>query len=79
MARAAAVLEAHGSEDALLALDAITSPSIASYQPYWAVRLEALIRAHAPGPEISEAFARAVQLAADPAVRAHLERRVEER
>jgi RNA polymerase sigma-70 factor (ECF subfamily) len=77
VARAGALLEAAGPEPALAALDAV-DPSIAErYQPWWAVRLEALIRSGAPGSEIAAAYGKAVQLSNDPAVRAHLTRRVD--
>ncbi len=76
VARAAAVLEAEGPEASLAALDGLDRSSVAGYQPYWAVRMEALLRSGASGEELSAAYARAVELAADPSVQEHLRRRI---
>jgi RNA polymerase sigma-70 factor (ECF subfamily) len=76
VARAGAVLEARGPEDAIAALDAIDPVAADRYQPWWAVRLEALIRTGAPGERIAEAYARAVELSGDPAVKGHLDARM---
>jgi RNA polymerase sigma-70 factor (ECF subfamily) len=76
VARAGALLEAEGPDAALAALAEVDPSAAATYQPWWAVRLEALIRAEAPGTQIGEAYGEAVRLSADPAVRAHLARRV---
>ena len=76
VARAGAVLEAAGPDAALAALAEVDPGAAATYQPWWAVRLEALIRAGAPGDEIGSAYGEAVRLSNDPAVRAHLALRV---
>ena len=76
VARAAAVLEAEGPGASLAALDGLDRSSVAGYQPYWAVRMEALLRSGASGEELSAAYARAVELAADPSVQEHLRRRI---
>jgi RNA polymerase sigma-70 factor, ECF subfamily len=75
VARAAAVLEALGTQAALTALDAIPEASVIAYQPYWAVRGEACLRAgeHALA---TEAFERALGLTADRAVRSYLLQRI---
>jgi RNA polymerase sigma-70 factor (ECF subfamily) len=76
VARAGALLEAKGPDAALAALAEVDPSAAAAYQPWWAVRLEALIRAKAPGTQIGEAYGEAVRLSNDPAVRAHLAARV---
>jgi len=76
VARAGALLEAEGPDAALAALDGLDHASVAGYQPYWAVRMEALLRSGASGQELSAAYAKAVELAADPSVREHLHRRI---
>lgn len=66
--RAGALLPARGAEAALAALDAIEGAE--AYQPWWAMRAELLSRlGHA---EAGAAYARAIALAEDPAVRAFL-------
>jgi predicted RNA polymerase sigma factor len=72
--RAAALGNARGPAVGLAALDAVTAPSVAAYQPYWAVR------AHLLGEldkmeAADEAYARAIGLSEDPDVRAFLLRR----
>jgi predicted RNA polymerase sigma factor len=75
VARAGAVLEAHGAAAALPLLDAIEPEAVVSYQPYWAVRANVLER-------LSEltlaraAYERAIGLSGDDAVRAHLAERL---
>jgi predicted RNA polymerase sigma factor len=67
---AAALAEARGPAAALEALDAIAGDTVSAYQPYWALRahlLKALGRADA-----ASAYARAIGLSEDPAVRAFL-------
>ena len=76
VARAGALLEAEGPDAALAALDGLDHASVAGYQPFWAVRMEALLRSGASGQELSAAYAKAVELAADPSVREHLHRRI---
>jgi predicted RNA polymerase sigma factor len=68
---AAAVAEAEGPEAGLAALEPIAPDAVSHYQPYWAVRahlLQGLGKTH----EASDAYARAVGLAEDPAVREFL-------
>lgn len=72
VARAAAHLEASGPERARDLLDAIDPDAVGDYQPYWAVRAEVVSRLGAPAPEIEAARLRAISLASDPAVVAHL-------
>ena len=65
---AAALAEAKGDDAGLAALEAIPPEAVAGYQPYWALSahlLERLGRA----AEAREAYARAVGLSEDPAVR----------
>jgi len=68
---AAALADVRGSDAGLAILDAIAPEAIASYQPYWAMRahLLAAVGRHA---EAEHAYARAVGLSEDPAVRAFL-------
>jgi len=77
--RAAAIAEARGPAAGLAALDDMAEVEV--FQPWWAVRA-ALLAAHleagtAPDPEAraeaERAFARALELTEDPAVRAFLE------
>ncbi|MGZ6096480.1 MAG: RNA polymerase sigma factor [Polyangiales bacterium] len=72
VAQAAAVLEARGPTEALALLDALPPPSVASYQPYWAVRANALGRIGSS--ESTLAYDRAIGLSEDPAVRAFLQK-----
>ena len=67
--RAAALAEAHGPAAGLTALDAILPEPIAAYQPAWALRAHLLQRSGQPS---TEAYARAIGLCEDPAVRAFL-------
>ena len=68
--RAAAVGEARGPAAGLALLGDLRPADVATYQPYWAVRAHLLRRAG--DPAAGEAFARAVGLTEDPAVRAFL-------
>jgi RNA polymerase sigma-70 factor (ECF subfamily) len=68
---AAAIAEANGPEAGLAVLDAIDSPSLSDYQPYWAVRAHLLQRLGKTSESL-EAFDRAIGLAEDPAVREFL-------
>jgi RNA polymerase sigma-70 factor (ECF subfamily) len=68
IAAAAVTLERHGPAPALRALDALTG--LDNFQPYWALRAEALRRARAP--DAMTALTRALGLAEDPALRAWL-------
>ena len=68
---AAALAEVRGAEAGLASIEAIPNDSIATYQPYWALRahlLERLGRAD----EAQRAFERAIGLSEDPAVREFL-------
>jgi RNA polymerase sigma-70 factor (ECF subfamily) len=69
--RAAALASARGPDVGLDALDAIDSRSVLSYQPYWAVRAHLLARLDRLEAARS-AYANAIGLAEDPAVREFL-------
>ena len=68
---AAALAEARGAEAGLAALDAIPGAAIARYQPYWALRAH-LLGALGHASDTAEAYARAIDLAEDPAARRFL-------
>ena len=69
MNRALAVAGAEGPAAGLAALDACAAdPRLDGYQPYWAARAELLARCRRAG-EARSAYARAIGLEADPAVR----------
>ncbi|MGH7156397.1 MAG: RNA polymerase subunit sigma-24, partial [Acetobacteraceae bacterium] len=73
--RAVAVGEAEGSHAGLAALDRVGHDRrMAEYQPYWAARAMLLARAGRCA-EADHAYARAIGLEADPAVRDFLRRR----
>jgi predicted RNA polymerase sigma factor len=74
--RAAALLEAGAHDASLSALDQLDAAQVWSYQPYWAVRAEALDRIGRP-EEARVARIRAVGLAEDGAVRTFLLRKVQ--
>lgn len=65
---AAALAEARGAEAGLSALDTLPPDTVAGYQPYWALRGHLLRRLGRPA-EAKRAYARAVGLSEDPAVR----------
>lgn len=73
--QAAALAQAEGPSRGLALLDQIESSLVAEYQPYWAARAHLLAltdqstRAH-------EAYAKAIALAHDPAVRQFLQQRM---
>jgi predicted RNA polymerase sigma factor len=69
---AAALGASRGAREGLAALDASDAGSVASYQPYWAVRAHLLAQT---GADATEAYARAIALSEDQAVRAFLSRR----
>jgi predicted RNA polymerase sigma factor len=69
--QAAALAEARGAEAGLAALDAIPVAAIARYQPYWALRAH-LLGALGRAGDTAEAYARAIDLAEDPAARRFL-------
>ena len=66
--RAAAVGEAQDAAAGLALLDTIDAAAIGTYQPYWATRAHLLERNQRPDEAIA-AFAHAIALAGDPAVR----------
>ena len=68
---AAALAEARGGATGLAVLDAIPAEAIASYQPYWALRAHLHSRL-GQSDLASPAFARAIGLSEDPAIRAFL-------
>jgi RNA polymerase sigma-70 factor, ECF subfamily len=74
--RAVAVSYAAGPSAALALLDSLDGdPRLAQYQPYWAARAELLARAGRTR-EAHDAYARAIGLTIDPAVRDYLRRRI---
>jgi RNA polymerase sigma-70 factor (ECF subfamily) len=73
--RTLAIAHAHGAEAALAALQRIVADDrMLQYQPYWAARAELLSRTGAHR-EASQAYAIAIGLERDPAVRRFLQRR----
>lgn len=68
---AAALAEARGAEAGLAALDALPPGAVITYQPYWALSAHVLTRLGRSG-EAAKAYARAVGLSEDPAVRRFL-------
>jgi len=66
--QAAALAETRGAESGLSALGAIPPDAVASYQPYWALSGHLLKRVGRTA-EARRAYARAVGLSEDPAVR----------
>ncbi len=75
--RAVALSEVEGAEAGLAALDLLTEDArLHDYQPYWAARAGLLARAKNIA-EADEAYARAIGLEADPAVRRFLQERRE--
>ena len=74
--RALALANVAGAAAALAALDGLEADGrLAEYQPHWAARAELLARAGAPS-DAREAYARAIGLERDPAVRQFLQRRL---
>jgi len=65
---AAALAEAKGDDAGLSALEAIPPEAVAGYQPYWALSAH-LLKRLGRAAEAREAYARAVGLSEDPAVR----------
>ena len=75
--RAVAVAETRGAAAGLAALDAIADDArLADYQPYWAARAGLLAR-NGTSEAADHAYARAIGLEADPAVRRFLQQRRE--
>lgn len=70
---AAALAEARGTDAGLAALEKLPADVVSSYQPYWSLRGH-LLAAGRPN-EAREAYARAIELSQDPAVRAFLAER----
>jgi RNA polymerase sigma-70 factor (ECF subfamily) len=76
--QAVAVAETRGAEAGLAVLDALQDdPRLADYQPYWAARAVLLGRTGAM-EAADQAYARAIGLEADPAVRRFLQQRRQE-
>jgi predicted RNA polymerase sigma factor len=71
VAQAAALAEARGDGAGLAALDTMATSQVIAYQPYWALRAHLLRRLGRTG-EAREAYARAIGLSEDPAVREFL-------
>ncbi|HEY7037340.1 MAG TPA: DUF6596 domain-containing protein [Methylomirabilota bacterium] len=69
--QAAALAEARSPGAGLAALDGLPSAAISGYQPYWALRAHLLERIGRPD-EATRAYARAIELSEDEAVRAFL-------
>ena len=73
--RAVALAATDGAASGLAALDEVAAdPRLREYQPYWAARADLLARCGA-GLEARAAYARAIGLERDPAVRRFLQRR----
>lgn len=73
VSRAAAIAQARGAPAGLAAAEAIDSASVATYQPWWALRAHLLATLQRAGGAIS-AYDRAIGLTQDPAVRDFLVR-----
>ena len=72
--RAIAIAGHHGAAQGLAALDTLAGDArLQEYQPYWAARASLLAATGATAPA-DEAYARAIGLERDPAVRAFLQR-----
>ncbi|MCU0681790.1 MAG: RNA polymerase subunit sigma-24 [Polyangiaceae bacterium] len=69
--RAAALVEARGGEAALAALDALEPSLVRDYQPFWAVRADAL-RAAGRAAEARDAYDRAAGMTEDEGTRRFL-------
>ncbi len=72
--RALAMGEVHGAAAALEAIDALTDPRLQQYQPYWAARAQLLAKTGALAAA-RDAYAMAIGLERDPAVRRFLQQR----
>jgi RNA polymerase sigma-70 factor (ECF subfamily) len=77
VASAAALAEVRGAATGLGALDAIAPDAVASYQAYWVLRAHLLARLGRSGPA-RDAYARAIGLSEDAAVREFLVGRASE-
>ena len=71
VAHAGALAEARGAATGLAALDAMPMDVVIAYQPYWALRAH-LLQAFGRVDEARDAYARAIGLSEDPAVREFL-------
>ena len=71
VAQSAAVAEASGPAAGLAMLDALDTPAVATYQPYWAVRAHLLRLLDRPSESVA-AYDRAIGLTEDPTVRRFL-------
>ena len=75
--RAVAIAEVRGAAAGLAYLDALPPDvRLAEYQPYWAARADLLART-TQADAAEQAYGRAIDLEADPAVREYLQRRRE--
>lgn len=74
VAQSAALAETTGPAQGLAALDRVTADAVDRYQPFWALRAHLLGRL-GRGDEAAQAYARAISLSEDPAVRAFLTER----
>jgi len=73
--RAVALAETRGTAAGLAALDALASDArLAEYQPFWAARAELLMRSGA-NEAAQQAYAQAIGLEREPAVRRYLQQR----
>lgn len=73
--RAMAIAELHGAEAGLAAMPELPAEArLSEFQPYWAARAALLAQAGVPG-EALQAYAVAIGLERDPAVRRFLQRR----
>ena len=68
VAFAAALAEARDADAGLAALDAVPPDAVRTYQPHWALRAH-LLRCLGRASQAREAYARAIGLSEDPAVR----------
>jgi RNA polymerase sigma-70 factor (ECF subfamily) len=73
VAHAATTGRVEGPDAGLAALEAIADPAVHRFQPAWATRAHLLAEAGRTG-EAARAYARAISLTTEPAVRRHLER-----
>ena len=73
VAYAAALAEVRGPDGGLAALDALPSDAVSTYQPYWALRAH-LLKRLGRATDAREAYARAIGVSEDMAVRDFLAR-----
>lgn len=71
VAQCAALGETAGPAPALAALERVSADAVERYQPFWALRAHLLVRL-GRHDEAAQAYARAISLSEDPAVRAFL-------